>query len=454
MKNLSNIIIITLFGFITWSFESCTKNIEIEPFTALDASTGFKTKQDVEAAVLGCYNSLQSANYYGLRFWALGDIYSGTLTHTGTFPSFAQFANRQLLANNVEITNMWNTIYAGINRTNNVIASAANLNDPSYDSNNAIAEARLLRAFHYYNLISVFGGKPEGFNRGGVGVPLFLTPTLTPADAAPRPRATEAEVWNQILDDVNFALTNLKDNNGIGRVNKLAATALKARMHLARGEWAEAESAATTVIASGRYTLLSGANYANIFLTKNTSETIWELQFDANNTNTIAFFYYPAANGGRNEMSSSAALRDLHEDGDLRKTVNVTTSVPANKTLKYTRVAGEDNVQIIRLAEMYLIRAEARARQDKINEALGDLNVIRNRAGLSDFTNTDTDAIIAAVLKERIIEFAHEGHRWLDIRRTGNFASVGITQPFRTLWPIPEREVDTSNKIIAQNEGY
>lgn len=439
-------------------FQACNSNLEIEPYTALDASTGFKTKQDVDAAILGVYNSLQNGNYYGLRYFMLADIHAGSLTHTGTFPSFAQFANRNLLANNVELTNMWNSIYVGINRSNNVIASAPGVVDPSFNVNNALGEARFLRAFHYFNLLVYFGGSPDGFNQNGVGVPIFTTPTLSSTDAAPKARASEAETWTQILDDLNFAIANLLPNNGIGRINSVSATAFKARVHLVRKEYAEAAAAAASVISSNRYTLLSGANYANIYLGKNSSETIWELQFDANNVNSIAFFYYPTAQGGRNEVASSASLRDLHEDGDLRKAVNVTTTVPLNKTLKFTRVAGEDNVQLIRLSEMYLIRAEALARINgspaDITNALADLNIIRGRAGLPDFTSTVAADIVAAVLKERVIEFAHEGLRWLDIRRTGSYASVGITQEFRALWPIPEREVDTSAGVIAQNQGY
>jgi len=453
MKN--KLLYIFLFAFSIGLFSACQDNLEAELETALDASTGFKTKQDVDAALLGCYNAIQSGNYYGLRFWALTDIYAGSLTHTGTFPSFAQFANRSLLADNTEIVNMWNSIYVGVNRTNNVIASAETVEDPSFNKNNAIGEARFLRAFHYFNLLYLFGGTPNGFNQsGGVGVPIFSTPTLSAENATPKARSTEAEVWSFLLEDLNFAVANLNESNGIGRVNKNTANALKARIHLARREWADAEAAANAVITSNKYTLLTGANYANMYLSKNSTETIWELQFDANNTNSIAFFYYPTANGGRNEVTSSTTLKNLHETGDLRLPVNVTTGTPANKTLKYTRVAGEDNVQIIRLAEMYLIRAEAAAQQNKADAALADLNVIRNRAGLGALAITDSKELAIAILKERVIEFAHEGLRWFDIRRTGDFASVGITQDFRALLPIPQREVDTAAGVVAQNTGY
>jgi hypothetical protein len=453
MKNKGLILLLSIF--ILGFFTACEENLEAELQSNLDAAAGFSTKQDVEAALIGSYNSLTNANYYGLRFWALQDLYAGTLLHTGTFPSFAQFANRNILANNVEVTNMWNTIYTGINRANNVIASAPNINDASFNANNAIAEARLLRGFHYYNLLTLFGGSPVGFNQNGVGVPIFDTPTLAASDATPKPRSSEAEVWSFLLSDIDFAIANLNDNNGVGRANKNVAKALKARMHLARREYAAAEALADEVIKTNRYTLLTGPNFANMFLNKNSSETIWELQFDNTTTNAIAFFYYPTANGGRNEITSAATtLRDLHEQGDLRLPVNVTTAVPVNKTRKYTRVSGEDNVQIIRLAEMYLIRAEAAAQQNKIDAALADLNIIRTRAGLGELSLTDSKDLVDAILKERIIEFAHEGLRWFDIRRTGSFASIGITQEFRALLPIPEREVDTADGVIAQNAGY
>ncbi len=284
-------------------------------------------------------------------------------------------------------------------------------------------------------------------------MPLVTAPTLTAADAAPKPRNTEAEVWALILEDLDFATQNLVNSNGVGRVNKRVAQALKARVHLFREEWAQAEVAAGDVITTGGYTLIPGATYSDIYLKKNTAEAIWELQFDATNANSIAFFYYPTSLGGRNEMASTTSLRDAHEAGDVRQAVNYTTT-PAAKTLKYTRVPGDDNVLMIRLAEMYLIRAEAQARLNKLPDAVTDLNTIRTRAGLGMASPTTADEVIAAIEKERRLEFAHEGHRWFDLRRYNKWSTVGITQEFRALWPIPQREVETSAGIITQNPGY
>ncbi len=433
---------------------ACEKNIELEPVSSLDGSGGFKTKEDVTAALLGCYNSLQSANYVGLRYWAFADMYADNIAHVGTFPSFSQIFIKQILADNVEISNMWSNVYSGINRMNTVIEAAAAVDDKSFNSAAAIGEARLLRAFQYFNLLRYFGGGETGYNKsGGLGVPIIVKPTLSPDDAKPVARSSEGDVWKLIGEDIDFAVQNLPNNVAAGRVNRRVAFALKARARLYKGEWAAAEAAADSVITKGGYSLLTGANYQNIFFQKGNSEAIWELVYDATNTSQAYFFYYPTSLGGRNEISATASLRDASEATDVRKAVNYTSS-PAAKTLKFTRADGTDNNVLVRLAELYLIRAEARARQDKLVESLADINVIRKRAGLLDAVAVTEAGLIDAIEKERRIELAFEGHRWFDIRRYNKLSSVGITQSFRALWPIPQREVLTTQNVITQNPGY
>ena len=214
---------------------SCSKILDQQPQSSLDAATAYTTRQGVEAGLLGSYNTLQSGNYYGLRFWALGDLETDILQHTGTFPSFAQFSNRALLSDNTEITNMWATIYNGINRVNNIIAAAPLITDPAFNANQAVAEARFLRGLFYFDLIRGFGGSANGYNKGsGLGVPLFIKPTLTPGDAAPKPRSTEAEIYTQIVSDIDFAIANLPVTAANGRANVNVATSIKARLELYR----------------------------------------------------------------------------------------------------------------------------------------------------------------------------------------------------------------------------
>jgi hypothetical protein len=447
------------------SIVSCTKVLDQQPQSSLSPETAFATRTGVEAGILGIYDGFQSGDYYGLSVWIYADLYADNLIHTGTFPTFAQMANKQLLADNTNIVSMWNTIYNTINRANNVIVQAEKLNDPAFNKAAAIAEARALRGIAYFDLLRFFGGTPLGYAKaGGVGVPLFTTPTLSPADGAPKARATEADVFTQILADLDFAIPNMPTTAAVGRLNRNAVLSMKARVQLYREQWADAETQATTVInqfsALANGGLVAGVDYANLWLSKNVRpESIWELQYFTDDRNFGAFYYYPAANGGRNEITSSSTLALAHEAGDLRRGINVTVAspgIPANKTRKFSRPAGDDNVILIRLAELYLIRAEARARKvpSDIPGAQADLNVIRTRAGLAPTTAATVADLVTAIQQERRIELAHEGHRWFDFRRYNNYSTIGIAESFRSLWPIPQREVLTSGGIIAQNSGY
>ena len=448
---------------------SCQKEVlDQSPQASLPAATAIKDAASVNAAILGIYSSMQSGNYYGLRYQAFADLYADNMSHTGTFPSFAQIVNKAILTDNTEGTNMWNSMYSGINRANLVIAAIPNITDGALNKDQRMAEARALRAMIYFDLIRYWGGSNTGFNKaGGVGVPLRLTPTLTEADAAPTARATEAAVLAQVVADLDYAIgvASFGNTNTNGRISKDAAKALKARVALYMGDYVTAEALATDVIASGRYTLTPGATYKDIWANKNTKESLWEIQFEPTNSNSIAFFYYTTATGGRNEIATSSSLNNAHEAGDLRKSVNASTqggSATNLKTLKYTRVStGDDNVVLFRLSELYLIRAEARALKPSpdLVGSLADINVIRARAGLANSTASTAADLLTAVMQERRIELAHEGHRFFDLKRNNLLATTlssnfSGNNAFRALWPIPQRETLNSGGVIAQNTGY
>ncbi|MFN0255012.1 RagB/SusD family nutrient uptake outer membrane protein [Pedobacter ureilyticus] len=452
-----------LFFAASFSFAACKKQLEEQkPQASLDASSAYTNAAGVRAGIFGVYNSLQSSSYYGLEYNMFAELGGGNLSHVGTFPTFAQIANNQILPDNVNVTNDYNAIYSGINNANTLIAAIPNVNDGALDKNAALAELRTLRALMYFDLIRYFGGSPTGYNKaGGKGVSIKLTPTLAEADATPIPRSTEAEVYTQILSDLDFAIGVPSYAAKItNRAGKNVAIAIKARLQLYREQWPDAEAQATTLISAtgaAGYSLVPTASYGTIWSAKNTSESIFELDFNSADQNSIAFYYYPTTAGGRNEVGTSADLNAATATGDVRKAVNFSAS-PAGKTTKFTRTAtGDDNVVLFRLAEIYLIRAEARVRQNtpaKIAEGLADLNVIRVRANLLPLVSTDQTAILNDILAQRRIELAHEGHRWFDLRRYNLTSTLGISQPFRALWPIPQREVLTSGNIIEKNDGY
>jgi hypothetical protein len=449
---------------------ACRKQLNTLPQSSLDAATAFNTRQGIATGLTGVYDGIQQTGYMSLNFLLFADMYGDNIQEVGTFPTFAQVYNKILTSDNVDVQTIWNAIYSTINRANTILAAANQLNDPLFAKASTIGQCEAIRAMCYFDLLRMFGGSGANltatstsqFNQpGGAGVPLKLTPTLTVADAAPIPRATEAAVYAQILLDINDAISKLPAVTATGQVNLYVAQALKSRIQLYYQNYTDAATSASAVISSGKYSLVSGANYGTIYTKGNSSESIWELQYNTADQNAVAFYYFTAAFGGRNEVSSTALLNAAFEPGDIRKPINFTVAapgIPAAKTLKYTRPnPGIDPVMMFRLAEMYLTRAEAEANMGgaaNLALALADLNVVRNRAGLPNSLAVTQAAIITAILNERRVELAHEGQRFFDLRRVNNTAILGITEPFRNLFPIPFFDFSTSNGVIAQNTGY
>lgn len=456
-KMLHKILLLTtIVVFLT----ACEKVVEQKPETSLDATTAYTNRQGVEAGLLGCYNSLQSTSYYGLEYWALTDMYAGVISHTGTFPTYAQFANTAVLPDNTNLTNTWNQIYNGINRVNTILVSAEAITDPAFAKTQALGEAKFLRALMYFDLLRVFGGSDQGFTKSGRGLPIRTLPTLSPTDADPVSLSAESDVWKLINDDLDFAIANLKANVN-GRATANAAKALKARAALYTKDYTTAESLSTEVIDAlkGTGTGLA-SDYSSLFLSQNTKpESIFELSFDINNTNSIAFYYFPTAFGGRNEIGSSSTLL-TEPAADLRKATNIRLMGTTNKTYKYSRINGTDNVIIIRLAELYLIRAEARAAKTSPNltGALSDLNIIRARAGLPASSTSTVSGLLTEIYSENYWEFAHEGHAFFDYKRTARLSTVltgfAGSNSYKAVLPTPQREIINSAGKITQVNGY
>ncbi|RAK65297.1 RagB/SusD family nutrient uptake outer membrane protein [Hymenobacter edaphi] len=450
---------------------SCDDVVEVDPRASLDLSTGLSTPSDVQAGLRGSYDAVQSVNYWGLRYMMFADLGADNARHTGTFPTFAQIANNLILPDNTELASIWNIIYSGINRCNYVIVEGRKITDPSFTTKGeVIAQARALRAFHYMNLLGYWGGTPEGYGYpGGLGVPLRMQPTADINSPAIQPlaRSSEAVVVDSIKADLTYAISKLPNyssavggggsTNSRASIGKVAALALRMRLELRLRNYAEVINYANQIQATYGTTVPLEGIYANIFSNKFSTEAIWELPFDAVDANQIAFFWFPTANGGRNEVDPATTLAGAHETGDSRLPVNVASSPnPTGATRKFFRVTGDDNVLLIRTAEVLLSRAEAYARNGQLFEALTDLNRVRARAGLAARAGLTQAQLITAILSERRIELANEGHRWFDLRRTNTVQTVrtDVTQTYRNLWPIPQRERQTTQNLVEQNPNY
>jgi hypothetical protein len=237
------------------------------------------------------------------------------------------------------------------------------------------------------------------------------------------------------------------------------------------GKWAEAESEATLIInntAQYETTALT-----DVFL-KNSKETIWQLQpvnAGWNTEDARHFILTTAPNDALNPVYMSSLLSNAFEMDDQRKN-EWTGSFTADAVTyvypyKYKSASNGDPVTeyltVLRLGEQYLIRAESRSEQGNIDGAADDVNVIRRRAGLVNTTATDKESILAAVLRERRVElFTEWGHRWIDLKRTGQVDSVmtGITpakggswETTDQLYPLPATDIQL-NPNLVQNAGY
>jgi starch-binding outer membrane protein, SusD/RagB family len=450
---MNNKIYIFLFAGLLGLLTSCKDFLDQQPEASLDAQTAISNVAGARAAIIGVYGNLTAVDYYGLHYVVFADLAADNLAHNGTFPTFAQVKNRNILPDNVNTTNMWHTLYRGIDRANNVLEKVPAIEDPAFtDKARIIAEARFLRALHYFDLVRLWGD-----------VPLILTATKVADQSLNVSRTPVNEVYQQILADLDAAEPDLPES-APGRATKSAVKALKSRIALFRGDYPAAGALAEEIIASNRFSLVP--NYRALFDTKNSSESIFEVQFDNVNGNSLAFYNYPVTLGGRNEVGPrglGSTLEAAYEPNDTRKSASISPggividgrTIPAGVNIKYFRPGtGEDNVHLIRYAEVLLTHAEALARQGNLEGSLVSLNKVRARAGLPALETDDQQALIDAILKERRIELAMEGHRWFDLIRTGQAQSVlGITDSNKLLFPIPQREI-INNPNMEQNPGY
>lgn len=429
---------------------SCNDFLDIEPTDSISDTEAIKDKTGVDRAITGAYNALQQTGSYGRYLVIVEDLAADNLKWTGTTQDYGQIDNNQIPAENTIIDGIWASAYDCINRVNNVIYRLPDIGDLTpAESDSYEGEARFLRGLCYFNLVNLFGG-----------VPLKIQPTLDLSNVD-QARNTLDEVYDQIIDDLLNAEQKLPATSTLGRASAFSATALLARVYLTRfhldNDPALAQLAidkAAGVISEGGFSL--AASYEDLF-TGNVTESLFEVVFDAQNRNVLAQYFYPRSLLGRYEV---APLQDLLDSWDAGDTLRFKTSVAYAPDLlpygyKYRDVtAGTDRVYVLRLAEMYLVRAEALAYTNgNIESIQNDINVIRTRAGLPPTEATDYNALKAAVQYERRHEFAFECQRWSDMVRTKTATIIlGIDENF-TLFPIPLSEIQT-NKKMTQNPGY
>jgi len=443
--------VLLLMGTLT----GCDKKLEIEPQNNVIADKALLTSSDVEAALVGCYTGIQNAQVYGGYIQLMSDLLAdnGEITFVGTFIPPNQINRKAIQKDNGFVSTIWVNAYNAINRANNVLANLDKLDTPIKKAR-VEGEARFIRAAMYFELVRLYAKDwGDGSPTANPGVPLVLTPTLS-LDNLPAlqvKRNTVAEVYTQVLTDLTAAETKMTANSTAGNffANTYAAAGFLSRVYLQQGRFADAAAAANRAIVP-KYVLNSSyvdEFYSGADLLPNSSEDIFAIQFTAQSgTNDLNTFYSADQRG---DINIEDAHFDLYDPADKR--LDLFSGSSSNK---YDSQYG--NIKLLRLAEMYLTRAEGnfRAGTNVGATPLADINRVRARVGLAPRTAVTKDDI----LLERKLELAFEGFRLGDLKR--NKESVtdpnGVVLPFsspRLVFPIPLREINV-NPNLTQNPGY
>ncbi len=459
IKNLDELFIISLIIMTGLIIQSCKKFVQIpSPTDQIVSSEVFSNDQSAIAAISGLYSQMMQSNLYFINgAMSLYPALSADELRLAV-PNQEQLPFEQ---NAIPVTsriiqnNLWRYAYMYIYQANAIIEGLSQSNSVSKNVKSQLTgEAKFVRAFCYFYLVNLFGG-----------VPLILATDYKQNEL--KPRVSVDAIYKHIIADLQDAHQILSvpyPSDGRVRPNKWTATALLARVYLYRKQYDKAEAASSTVINSGDYSLEKDLN--KVFLA-NSTEAIWQLMPVSPYFNTAeGYGFIPSSSSIIPNYKIDSGLLNSFEAGDQRKTdwldSNIVNGITYYYPYKYKIASGSDKVEynmILRLAEQYLIRAEARAELDKMNDAVSDLNKIRHRAGLPNTNAMDKQSLINAIRHERREElFTEWGHRWFDLKRWGIIDKVLLDEkpgwrPSDKLYPIPYQEM-MSNPNLKQNTEY
>jgi hypothetical protein len=485
---------------------ACQKDfLERKPLVGASEENFYKSEADAIAAVNAAYAPLQfEISPAGHFRWFWGDVMSDDATKGGSGDNDAneilQLETFRGPTNTDNLESEWSADFEGIYRANVVLERVPAIEMNTTLKTRILGEAHFIRAWFFYNLVTVFGGVP-------------LADHLLAPSEYNLPRAEASEVWALIETDLKTAAASLPLRSGyaqedLGRITKGAAQALLAKTYLWQKRWAEAEAVANAVIQSNEYQLVS--DYASIFTQagENNAESVFEIQYmnasggnwGKNNANEGTFTpVFQRARGQFEGFGFNIPTEDFvqeyfkegFEDPRLKSTVFRVGDAMGDRGIftkeatggiaydyyakKYFAYKNEDapfgdpnpnggtNDRVIRFSDVLLMHAEAAAQNGNEAGARTSLNRVRARARgnatniLPDITASG-QTLIDAIYRERRIELGLEGHRFFDLVRTGRAQAVlgplGYVEGTHNLFPVPQSQVQATNGAIRQNPGY
>lgn len=477
-------------------FIACDDELDLRPISQETVDNAYATGTQLQAALTGVYESFQSNDYYVWDRVLLEDVRSDNAYAGGDNPLIFQFDEIDTEPTNDRLFNAWSAIYNAISKANLVIERAPLIEQDITEEqrDQYVGQALFLRSLHYYNLVKLWGGVP------------LITETIRSVDPSEVriPRSSEADVYAQIINDLEMALDLLPHTYGNdasvnkARATKGAANALLAKVHAQKPnpDYAAVLEHANAVINSpAGYSLLD--NYDHLFdgNHQNNSESILEIQYlGGDEGNWGPQLHLPPSISGDSWRKFTTPSKDLVEAFDeendvVRKSATilfeevpwideywgneVNSRVPfAYKWRNAGGWASSDNVYLFRLADIILLKAEALNELGQINEAADMVDIIRERVDLPQLTDTETasrESLRSAILKERRLELALEAERWSDLvrydvvvetmnslddvdLRTGETVDYNMSETDIFL-PIPQNEINR-NPALTQNPGY
>lgn len=450
--------------YVSLIFTSCESFLTVEPPNSkITGSVVFGDDVSSTSAMLGVYIDL-----YDLSSFAGGSVASvmslaglsadELINKPKIDPAILDVQNNEIKTNNSYILSVWTSLYKAIYQANSVLEGLANSEGVSSATKNRLqGEALFVRAFCNFYLVNLFGDVP-------------LATTTDYKVNASMQRVSSSTIYDQIKNDLLQAESLLPAeyvNSERFRPNKFAAIALEARVYLYLGDWARAEDKSTQVISqSSLYELV---DIDRIFYANN-REAIWQLKPVGNSMYSNEGALFSIINAPNNNVLNGQILLSFEGEDDRRNKWitdlgnGSSVIIPLKYKFDLTEPLPQEYSMVIRLGELYLIRGEARARQDKRSMAIQDVDRIRNRAGLPPIQTTNPDVnkedLLNMILHERQIELMVEwGHRWLDLKRWGvagnvlGSVKVGWSDD-DLLYPIPSTEIQKNPLLNPQNPGY
>jgi starch-binding outer membrane protein, SusD/RagB family len=462
MYKLASKVILAAFGVAV--FVSCDGFLDTRPTTSVDPISAQENVQGIEAILTSVYNRYQSEFRYGREITLTPDILAD---NTEQHPVTSGRGDGYAVNNQGSHITFWNTAYLTINEANYVIDGASETEAPQSTRDRLQGEAYFLRGFTYFDLARTYGYEPGREVGGWTQSAIIRTnPTRDLDDADFRARSSNVEVYNQAVSDLENAVALLSNSDrGVFFANYAAGHALLARIHLYLENWQDAIDHADIAMSSTSVQLLNteAAFINNPFNSVPNPESIMELNIDPVEESLGSNVGLCPWTQPQHwfDVVPSQNLLDTFAPNDYRNHLFSVHTDDWPVSLKWACSTGafDDNVPLIRLPELYLIKAEAYAELDNLPQALAYLEDLQTTRGLDPFVSADKDEIIEEIMTERRRELNFEGHRFYDLKRRAMDITKqegATTLPytdFRVLSIIGQGEVD-NNPLLDQNPGY